>query len=199
MDEKRTEITDLRVLAALAHPVRVQLLNYLLGTGQHTATQCAEVTEASPSACSYHLRHLERFGLVERADEDVQGATGRADRRERRWRTSATGFAFGGTAPSEDGPAEHAARHALAVAGVDENARLAKRYLAESDSLPAVWQNAAGFSSYGLRVTPEELEAIGSALDDVLRPYIGATRDHPPDGAEAVHLTVQAFRRTDPS
>ena len=46
MKEKRTEITDLRVLAALAHPVRVQLLNYLLGTGQHTATQCAEVTEA---------------------------------------------------------------------------------------------------------------------------------------------------------
>jgi DNA-binding transcriptional ArsR family regulator len=198
-EPSRREISDVRVLAALAHPVRLQLLGYLLEIGPRTATECAAVVDATPSACSYHLRHLERFGLVERADDDELGDAGRADRRERRWRTSATGFAFGGTAPSEDGPAEHAARHALAVAGVDENARLAKRYLAESDSLPAVWQDAAGFSSYGLRVTPEELEAIGSALDDVLRPYIGATRDHAPDDAEAVHVTLQVFRRTDPS
>jgi hypothetical protein len=191
--EARREITDVRVLAALAHPVRVQLLGYLLEMGARTATQCAAVVDASPSACSYHLRHMARFGLVERVD-DTGGAG--ADGRERLWRATATGFMFGGP-PSEDGPATHAARHALSVAGIDENARLAKRYLRDADLLPAEWQDAAGFATFGLLVTPEELSALGQAVDNVLRPFIGATRTDAPDGAEPVHVTVQAFRRTD--
>lgn len=190
---RRREISDVRVLAALAHPVRVQILGYLLELGPRTATECASVVDASPSACSYHLRHLARFGLVERAD-DVEGG----DARERRWRTTGTGFDLGGGPPSEDGPAKHAARHALALAGIDENARLARRYLAEADSLPVEWQDAAGFSTYGLRVSPAELGALRERLDAVLRPYIGATRDDAPDGAETAHVSVQLFRRTDP-
>ena len=190
----RREVNDVRVLAALAHPVRFQLLGYLLELGPRTATQCAAVVDASPSACSYHLRHLARFGLVERADAD-----GPADGRERRWRASATGFAFGSGPPSEDRPAEHAARRSLVAAGIDENARLARDYLDHADALASEWQDAAGFASYGLRVTAAELAAIGDALDDVLRPYIGATREHAPEGAESVHVTVQAFVRAEPT
>ena len=190
--ERLRDVSDVRVLAALAHPVRFQLLGYLLELGPRTATECAAVVEATPSACSYHLRHLARFGLVERADgEDA------TDGRERRWQASATGFRLGVGPPSADSPAEHAARRSLAVAGVDENARLAREYLATAEVLPAEWQDAAGFAAYGLRVTPEELAAIGAALDEVLRPYVGATREDVPDGARAVHVTVQAFPRAD--
>lgn len=191
--EARREITDIRVLAALAHPVRVQLLGYLLEMGARTATQCAAVVDASPSACSYHMRHMARFGLVERVDD--AGERG-ADGRERLWRASATGYAFGGP-PSQDGPAASAARHALSVAGIDESARLAKRYVRDADSLPPEWRDATRFATFGLLVTADELSALGQALDDVLRPYIGATRADAPDGAAHVHVTIQAFRRTD--
>ena len=195
MQEKRTEITDLRVLAALAHPVRVQLLNFLLGTGQHTATQCAAVTEASPSACSYHLRHMERFGLVERVAPDDVGC---ADGRERVWRATATGFSFGGP-PSEDRPAARAARQALGVLGIDEAARLARRYVNQADDLDAAWQDAAAFATYGLAVTAGELRDLAEAIDALVRPFIGATRGDCPADSESVHVTFQAFRRLDPS
>jgi DNA-binding transcriptional ArsR family regulator len=193
VDEQRTEITDVRVLAALAHPVRVQLLNYLLGTGQHTATQCAEVTEASPSACSYHLRHMERFGLVERvSSDDIVSPDGR----ERVWRATATGFSFGGP-PSTDRPAARSTRQALSVLGIDESARLAKHYVNRADTLDDAWQDAAGFATYGLAVTPGELRELIQAIDSLVRPFIAATRPDPPDGSEAVHVTLQAFRRID--
>jgi len=194
VDEKRTEITDLRVLAALAHPVRVQLLNYLLGTGQHTATQCAGVVEASPSACSYHLRQMERFGLVERVSADDVDTP---DGRERVWRATATGFSFGGP-PSADRPAARSARQALGVLGIDEAARLARRYVNHADRLDAAWQDAAGFATYGLALTAEELINLMEAIDALVRPFIAATRHDRPDGSEAVHVTLQAFRRPDP-
>jgi DNA-binding transcriptional ArsR family regulator len=196
MPESRREITDVRVLGALGHPVRVQLLGYLLETGPRTATQCAEVVDASPSACSYHLRHMARFGLVERAD-GPHGAR-RGDGRERLWRASSTGYVFGGP-PSEENPALNAARHAVLVAGIDDNARLAKRYLGDSEQLSDEWRDAGGFAAYGLLVTADELAALVQAVDATLRPFIGATRVDAPDGAERVHVTVQAFRRTDAS
>jgi DNA-binding transcriptional ArsR family regulator len=184
----KREITDVRVIAALAHPVRVQLLGHLMANGARTATECAAVVDASPSACSYHLRHLERFGLVERDD------TVASDGRERRWRTTATGFSFGGQ-PSTDKPAMAAARHAQRAASIDESARLAHRFVANADSLSDEWRDAAGFATFGLLVSPSELAEVMSKVDAVIRPYIGLTRRDAPADAAAVHVSVQAFRR----
>jgi hypothetical protein len=97
--------------------------------------------------------------------------------------------------PVRCGPAERGLSGR--AGGVDENARLAREYLASAAALPAEWQDAAGFATYGLRVTADELVSIGTALDEVLRPYIGATREDPPEGARAVHVTVQVFARAD--
>ena len=63
-DSSRMKVTDVRVLAALAHPTRLAILHLLMTVGDSTATGCAAVVGESPSACSYHLRHLERFGLT---------------------------------------------------------------------------------------------------------------------------------------
>src|SRR5829696_8009060 len=99
--EDRREIRDVRALSALAHPVRTALLSHLMAVGPRTASECAPVVDASASNCSWHLRQLARYGLV----EDV----GSADGRERRWRAAATGFQFTG-----EGPAGRAAEQALA-------------------------------------------------------------------------------------
>ncbi len=188
--EQRTQLTDVRVLGALAHPARVRILDLLMASPR-TATECAGEVDLSPSACSYHLRHLERFGLVRRVTPEPGD-----DGRERRWEATATGFSTG-VRPSDATPAEHAVQSHLAAVGIDEAARLAKDYLARSAELPAEWQDAGGFATYNLLVTPAELERIGDRIDAVLRPYLGLTRGRPPGAARPVRVTVHAFRRVD--
>jgi DNA-binding transcriptional ArsR family regulator len=190
--ESRKTISDVKVLAVLSHPIRVQLLDLLLGGGARTATECAEVVGISASACSYHLRHMARFGFVERVE--VKDAT--ADGRERPWHAAATGFSFGGP-PSTDLPAMQATRQALEVIAIDESARLAKTYVNSSDRLEAEWRDAAQFATYGLMVTPTELAELGQRIDGLLRPYIAATRKKRPADGKPVRVTFQAFKRTD--
>ena len=197
MDEPtsgRKRITDVRVLAALAHPVRLGLLHYLLAAGPRTATACADVVDASPSACSYHLRHLERFGLVER----VEPAPGeRVDGRTRRWRAAAAGFSLGTTTPSQDPPEMRAARQALFASGLAENLRLAQQYLDRSDELPAAWQDAGEFSTYGLLVSPGELRDVLARIDAILRPLRAPVREDAPADARVVRVVLDAFARVD--
>ena len=49
VDDARMKITDVRVLAALAHPTRLAILHLLLTVGDSTATGCAAVVGESPS------------------------------------------------------------------------------------------------------------------------------------------------------
>jgi DNA-binding transcriptional ArsR family regulator len=185
--EDRREIRDVRMLAALAHPVRTALLSHLMALGPRTASECADAVGASPSNCSWHLRQLQKFGFVERAEEAADG-------RERPWRAAATGFDFSGLGT---GPAARAALQTFAGIALDEQVRLTRDYLRGEDDLSEDWRRAADFNTYGLLVTPEELREIGARLDAVLRPFLAPTREDAPDGAAPVHVFLSAFRRPD--
>jgi DNA-binding transcriptional ArsR family regulator len=191
--ESRRTVTDVRVLAALAHPVRVRLLNHLVEVGPSTATECAAIAGVTPSACSYHLRHLARFGLVERV-EAPNGPGSDVDGRERRWRAAATGLSIVPT-PSRHDVATRTAMVGLLAEQVTANADLATDFLAGALALPDEWQDAAEFASYGLLVDPAELRRLVAAVDALLRPYLAVTRAGAPDGAAVAHVTLQAFPR----
>src|ERR1700721_3696956 len=103
-DERRREVTDLRELRALAHPLRLALMDHLMSFGEQTAAQCAEAVGSTASNCSYHLRALARVGLVEAASS--------SDRREHPWRATATGLEFG---PADAASSPTAAGGALAL------------------------------------------------------------------------------------
>ena len=62
-EDGRREITDVRVLAALAHPVRLRLLR-TLARGPHTTGELAHAWELSPPEVSRHLAVLRRAGLL---------------------------------------------------------------------------------------------------------------------------------------
>ena len=79
-------LTDPKMMRALAHPARIAIWLHIGLRGPATATECAEVAGLSPSACSYHLRTLARYGFVE---EDRASA---ADGRERPWRARLLAF-----------------------------------------------------------------------------------------------------------
>lgn len=81
------EITDPKAMRALAHPVRLAILERLQRHGPATATRLSPDVGATPSVTSWHLRHLAGFGLV----RDAEAGT---DRRERRWEAAARGFRF---------------------------------------------------------------------------------------------------------
>src|SRR6266704_2264045 len=74
-------MTDPRALRALAHPLRLSLLGLLRSEGPLTATRAGELVGESSASCSFHLRQLAKYGLVEEAG----GGRGR----ERPWRATA--------------------------------------------------------------------------------------------------------------
>jgi DNA-binding transcriptional ArsR family regulator len=201
-NEIRRQISDPKILRALADPIRYRILTLLMAVGPRTASQCAEVVGATPSNCSYHLRELARYGLVERMPERVgagndAAAAARSDGRERPWRPTVTGLTQEIPPDSSVDKVGALAHRQLLHVGIDDDAALAHTAVDRHDELPADWQAAETMATFGLRVTPKELETLGAKIDALLRPYIGLTRDDPPTEARNVHVAFRAFRRPD--
>jgi len=180
--EARKRITEPAALEALAHPVRLELITYLITNGPATASACARAVGDTASNCSYHLRTLAKFGLV----GEVQSGDGR----ERPWQALVTGLITDPDDPSE--PLSPQAARAFAVA-LRRDQQLTTDYLARRDRVAPEWRAADAHATYTLRMTPDELNELGERLDALIRPYIAATREGTPDGSALVHLGVHAF------
>src|ERR1700722_13537056 len=82
-------LKDPRALRAYAHPIRLQLVGLLRAHGPKTATQAAAAIDQSVANCSFHLRQLAKYGLVEEA--------GGGHGREKPWRATAMSTAWDST------------------------------------------------------------------------------------------------------
>jgi DNA-binding transcriptional ArsR family regulator len=187
--EARAKITEPEAMTALAHPVRLALINHLMAAGPATASQCARAVGDTPSNCSYHLRVLARHGLVHE-DESSDG-------RERPWRALVTGFSVEGGGDEPGSPRAEGAVAMMAIS-VQRDQQLVRDYLARRDRVPRRWRQVDGHGTYTLRMTPEELGVLAERLDALIRPYIAATRDDAPRGADLVHLGLNAFPTEEP-
>ena len=179
--EVRRRIAQDTELEALAHPLRLELLEHLLGAGPATASACARAVGDTPSNCSYHLRVLARVGLV--------GEAASEDGRERPWRALITGF----DTPADAGEPFTGLERRLRSLETQQEQRLLAEYLARRDEVPRRWREADALSMYSLRLTAAELSDLTARLDAAIRPYIAATREAAPRGAEPVRLTLHAF------
>jgi DNA-binding transcriptional ArsR family regulator len=185
VNEARPLLTDPEVLATLAHPVRLDVLTYLMSNGPATASACARAVGDTPSNCSYHVRALARHGLVEPVSS--------ADGRERPWRATITGFDLNPD-PDPD-TAEGRGAAAVLAASVALEQHLLREYMSHRDRVTPAWREADQCAAYALRVTPDELKRLAERLDALIRPLIAATRDDAPEGAELVELGLYAFPR----
>lgn len=183
----RKSINSLDAMRALGHPARLAILLFLLSGEPRTATECSENTDESPSACSYHLRELERFGFVERAEPSDDG-------RARPWRATAAGFSVGGDWTDESLPAR-TARHALTRAEIEENRRLIMRFFDAEDVLDMSWKSAVDFHTYELVLTPDEMNRLNAEVANLLRPFRPSVRTDAPANAGPVHVVYQALPR----
>jgi DNA-binding transcriptional ArsR family regulator len=180
--ESRHRVTDVELMTALAHPLRGELLRHLLAHGPHTASECADAVGSTASNCSWHLRQLARFGLVEAVDG--------ADGRQRPWRATIVGLDLG--EPAQDDTMRTAQ---LAVLGSDlrQDQQLTQRFLDRTEEVPPEWRDAGALDSYSLTVTPEELTELAAKVDALLRPYVTTIRDDAPPEARTVHAAFRAF------
>jgi DNA-binding transcriptional ArsR family regulator len=184
------EITDPRALRALAHPARIAIMQHLILEGPATATQCADFAGLSPSACSYHLRALARYGFVQ---EDRSGA---ADGRHRPWRARMVAISVGED-PDRPRPVRAAGRLLLdsLQARVDE---VRANYLDREADYPREWQLAAGLQQDVLHVTAAELNELKASFRQAIGRYRRLRPSERPAGTRRVHVIVDFTPWFDP-
>src|ERR1700734_224922 len=83
-----TRLDNATALRAYAHPVRMKLILALRTRGPLTATQAGRLLGESSGTCSFHLRQLAKYGLVEE--------TGDGAGREKPWRGAPPSHHLGG-------------------------------------------------------------------------------------------------------
>lgn len=100
-DREVLTLSDPAAIKAIAHPARYRLIEELYTGKEMTATEAAALCGLTPSAMSYHLRTLERYGLVTRGES--------TDGRERPWRKTSDNIGFANT----EGGITRATAHAV--------------------------------------------------------------------------------------
>lgn len=178
------KLTDPRMLRAVAHPLRLSLVGLLRREGPMTATQAAEILGESDALCSFHLRQLAKYGLVEEAG----GGRGR----ERPWRASSYGMWFPG---ATDTPEMAAATELLESVIAERYFELLMKWVHSKPTEPKDWQDAALFGDTTLYVTAEELTELGTKLEELLAP-LEERRFNPelrPAGSRSVTYLQLAF------
>jgi predicted ArsR family transcriptional regulator len=157
-----TRLTDPRALRAYAHPVRMRLIGLLRTEGPLTATRAADLLGESSGTCSFHLRQLAKYGLV----EEAEGGTGR----EKPWRATTTSTAWDTTGDST--PEMAAATSLLSTVVAEQYFEQLVRWLEARAGEPAEWQRAAMLGDRLLYVTPAELEELSGRMREMLDEYV---------------------------
>jgi DNA-binding transcriptional ArsR family regulator len=178
-DESRQLITDARTMRALAHPLRVRLMEAIVRDGELTATQAAELLGESPGNMSWHLQTLAKYGFIEEA------GAGRG--RSRPWRAVSRSRSFDtGMSDPEQAAAGDELERTFVARTFDQLSEWFSRRL----SYPEKWRRAA-FTSEGIvYVTAEEMEEIMNEMIALRDRFKDREKDKTkrPEGALPVHV-----------
>ncbi len=155
-----TRLSDPKALRAYAHPVRMKLITALRARGPLTATQAGRLLGESSGTCSFHLRQLAKYGLV----EESGGGTGR----EKPWQATTTSTAWD---QLQQDPEARAAAGLLTEAVAQWYSAILMRWLEVRAEEAEEWQRAAFIGDRFLWVTPDELAEVGRQLLAVTDQY----------------------------
>jgi DNA-binding transcriptional ArsR family regulator len=144
-------------MRALAHPLRVALLEAMRRDGEITATRAAELLDESPGNMSWHLQTLARYGFVEEAGE--------ARGRSRPWRLISDRHRFD-TGMSD--PDAVIAGEALERTFLERTMDQLREWWSRRPTYPPKWRRAAFVTNTVVYLTAEELSAV---MDEVTSIY----------------------------
>jgi len=162
----------------------MKLVGLLRTEGPLTATRAAELLGEASGTCSFHLRQLAKYGLVEEAG----GGTGR----EKPWRATTTSTDWAAVADTPEVAAATGMLNTMVAEGYFE--QLMRWLKASQDETPE-WQDAALLGDRILYLTAEELAELGRKVRELTDAYFErlVKPELRPEGARLVSYLHIAF------
>lgn len=181
--EPTSRITESRVLAAIAHPLRRRLLDVLKVDGPATVGKLAEQTGQAVGSVSHHLRVLADCGLIGEAPELAR------DRREHWWRITSQSLHWS-TGDFGDDPVAEVAAHAATSLNFERQIAFVRAWRAAADEEHDRWRDASFATDSWLRMTPAELRELCDQMIALLQQW--SDREIPDDGQARENVFVFA-------
>jgi DNA-binding transcriptional ArsR family regulator len=175
------QITDPQTMRALAHPVRLALLEAIRRDGELTATRAAELLDESPGNMSWHLQTLAKYGFIEEAG----GGKGRS----RPWKLVSQTHRF---VSDPNDPQSDAAGGALINQVLERGFEQSRQWLTDRHEYSSEWQNASFLAESLAYLTSEELSTIAEEVRAIYERYAARTQKQSrPAGALPIRLIAQ--------
>ncbi|MEV0797039.1 helix-turn-helix domain-containing protein [Kribbella sp. NPDC050281] len=163
MPNPHRRLSDPRELNALAHPVRMGIVELLSISGPLTATELADRLDETPANCSWHLRKLAQHGFV----EEAEGGKGR----QRPWQVPGLGFSWDEEHASgsiDERRAAQALSEVMMGRAMDRLREAQQRAPEESEE----WRAAHSSAEMIAWLTADELKEMNVAINAVLDRYV---------------------------
>ena len=176
---------DLVSLKALAHPLRVKIVDTLSTYGSFTASGLGERLGESSGATSYHLRQLEKHGFVREVE-------GKGTGRERWWERVPGGINIG----SEEARATPAGRSAATLVWREFKVtqdQMLSDFVDQADELAPQWVDIASVSTMNTRLTRQQLKVFVREVMKLTEKYVIPFKDSTLPGSRPVHIDFNAF------
>lgn len=155
--------TDPAVMRALAHPLRIEIMEILDEVKEATASEIAARLDQSVANCSFHLRILASGGFIERAEPRGREKPWRSIHKSRDMR------------PDRDDPTAIAESTELGALYVQREAARVIKFLREAPSymkdrtwVPAVTVNTSTFWA-----TAEEMAELAEDIKEMVNRFEG--------------------------
>jgi DNA-binding transcriptional ArsR family regulator len=171
-------LTDPRAIKALAHPARLAVIDEFFSGRKLTATECAEIAGLSASAMSYHLRALEKWGIIRRSKASEDG-------RERPWEAAGDGLRVESAEPR----ASAAVESTLISRMLDRERSEALDWMGRAEPPPEEWVDAMAVSSTAYWLTAAEARELATAMHDAVEQFYRRSPDNGPAGTKRVRIS----------
>jgi len=181
-------------LRALAHPLRIRILDLLPIRGPLTASKLGEIVGESSGSTSYHLRQLAKHGLVREVE-------GKGTARERWWERTPGGFSI--SSAGKDSPAGRQTAEAVNM----EFLRLRNERVlafaragqeADEETLES-WMGSATFVTVNKWATREQAKAVVEAWEQFAAEHLDPlSKQEGMPGAVPFEIHFDVFPTVDP-
>lgn len=180
------ESIGMPALRALAHPLRVEIMNELSDFGPATASMLAERLGESSGATSYHLRQLAKHEIIVEDDERGKG-------RERWWRMAPGGITLGGPESLET-PAGREVTEQVALGWQQNNERRLNTFVRRGlETFGMEWMEASALSTSHLEVSLDQLGELVTEYYRMLNRLKEKWKAEPEEGRKRIQAQFNAF------
>jgi DNA-binding transcriptional ArsR family regulator len=177
---------DMVALRALAHPLRVQILDTLSTYGSFTASGLAERLGESSGATSYHLRQLERHGFVREVE-------GKGTARERWWERTPGTINIGSDDALATPTGRSAANMIFRQMRYNQDRMLTDFIERGPDELSPEWLHGSVVSNLNTRLTPDQMTEFVGEFSNLVDRFVTPNKHQQVVNSRPVVVNFIAF------